>query len=160
TRQDPTGTHTAPADAPPHRGRGRRPHRPSRGRRRCMSTAPPVNGQAFDPKAFTWRVVTPQKPCFVCRAGGECQGEARCRHRLCRSAPYSTIATPAWGPPSAAVHRFEAEDAIKVAASDLPPPAAAPAPRPDRGDVLDRARRYLDRCPPAISGQNGHGTTF
>lgn len=27
-------------------------------------------------------------------------------------------------------------------------------------NTLDRARRYLASCPPAISGSNGHGTTF
>jgi hypothetical protein len=26
--------------------------------------------------------------------------------------------------------------------------------------ILERARRYLERCDPAISGSNGHGTTF
>jgi hypothetical protein len=27
-------------------------------------------------------------------------------------------------------------------------------------NVIDRARRYVAKCPPAISGQNGHGATF
>ena len=26
--------------------------------------------------------------------------------------------------------------------------------------VAERARRYIDKCPPAISGQRGHDTTF
>lgn len=47
------------------------------------------------------------------------------------------------------------------------PPANGAPPAPTNrftlsasGDVIDRARRYLDRCAPAIAGQQGHDTAF
>lgn len=35
-----------------------------------------------------------------------------------------------------------------------------PPPRQQERDVVDRARRYLSKVPPAISGQGGHNATF
>jgi KaiC/GvpD/RAD55 family RecA-like ATPase len=48
-----------------------------------------------------------------------------------------------------------------VLAAFFPPeaPAAIPA-QSSESDVIERARAYLQRIPPAISGQNGHGATF
>lgn len=61
-------------------------------------------------------------------------------------------------------------DIDRMTAIDVPP-IVLPPPRPpvvyqprgrasDPADVLDRARRYLDAMPPAISGQGGHAATF
>ena len=40
------------------------------------------------------------------------------------------------------------------------PPRESPSPRGAEGDPLARARRYVARCPAAVSGQGGHGRTF
>lgn len=42
----------------------------------------------------------------------------------------------------------------------FPPERTADTPRSQRNDVSDRAAKYLDRLPPAISGQGGHNATF
>lgn len=51
-------------------------------------------------------------------------------------------------------------EAVMVA----PPAAAPPLPAPEATRAglagVERARRYLRRLPPAVSGQGGHGTTF
>lgn len=42
-----------------------------------------------------------------------------------------------------------------------PQPATPPRPQtPPTGDLIDRARRYLAACDPAISGQGGHNATL
>jgi len=44
-----------------------------------------------------------------------------------------------------------------------PEPARIPTREPlttDYGVLIERARKYLEKCPPAISGQCGHVTTF
>lgn len=40
-----------------------------------------------------------------------------------------------------------------------PPPEGSFGPTPTP-EVIERARRYLSKCPPAIAGQSGHNTTF
>ena len=41
-----------------------------------------------------------------------------------------------------------------------PSPSYSPPVNSSPGDVMERALRYLDRVPPAISGQDGHGQTI
>ena len=41
-----------------------------------------------------------------------------------------------------------------------PPPVSLPAGRPMSGDVMRRARQYLAKLPPAISGSGGHTQTL
>lgn len=48
-----------------------------------------------------------------------------------------------------------------VARARVPDPTLSPLPRVEAsGDRVERARKYLAKCPPAISGQGGHITTF
>jgi putative DNA primase/helicase len=54
-------------------------------------------------------------------------------------------------------------DMIGEPMKDAPAQAPATTPRvtaPAAPDAMDRARRYLDKLPPAISGQGGHDATF
>jgi hypothetical protein len=56
----------------------------------------------------------------------------------------------------------DGQDAVDAILARFWPPAPkspTPAPRQET-DVTVRAAAYLDRCPPAVSGQNGHGTTI
>src|SRR5262249_32448679 len=60
---------------------------------------------------------------------------------------------------------FAALGRLTAAAAAPPQPEPEPTPRraaPSRNgrDVLDRARAYLARCDPAISGQKGHNKAF
>lgn len=55
----------------------------------------------------------------------------------------------------------ECPDVLAEFCREMFPPEHVPQPaRTQRSDVSDRAAKYLDRLPPAISGQGGHNATF
>ncbi|MEO6574655.1 MAG: hypothetical protein ABIP89_12500 [Polyangiaceae bacterium] len=52
---------------------------------------------------------------------------------------------------------------VEQALAQIPATPSSPRNAPPRVSVIDRierARRYLDKCDPAIAGSNGHGQTF
>jgi RecA-family ATPase len=69
--------------------------------------------------------------------------------------------TPGLGPDEAPI--APCPEAITLAldrSPPLPPPTTPPTLASTPAKIRDRAAAYLDQCPPAISGQNGHSQTL
>lgn len=84
------------------------------------------------------------------------------------SGRYFTLTADQWGPYEEVTDCKAGLDWLTQVVLPEPPAPPAPAPaalkpaanRADRPDAYQRAQLYVSSYPPAISGQDGHGTTF
>ncbi|MBK6694813.1 MAG: bifunctional DNA primase/polymerase [Myxococcales bacterium] len=89
--------------------------------------------------------------------GADEQGFAR---RYILVAPSVTAASYAWdSPPGTPIAKAPAWLVELATRRSVEPAPCAPA-SPSSPDAFDRARRYLEKIAPAISGANGHAHTF